>query len=352
LHVRDLKSIRKLDWPGDGLGWGDRVPDTVIIGGANGTGKTTLLEFLFAVAQVLGGNRQPMDALINSAFTIVRDDPKGGSVFVPPIPSAWVDLDLTWGSLLVGQRLRFLTGHPDFVQANKTENCFGFYGPFREGPPGEGPAIGQLEIIQACVHHGAIAEGPAAIYLSSRRDLALPDTAFKSAGKLAPPNQFAYRWEQPPTWDASIEALLYSARWADLNAKESGQPEKANHFDAYARAFDSFYEGSKQLAWTPEGELIVLVRGTRSRHGLSGLSDGEKQVIVLCAELLRRWRPGSLILIDEPELHLHTHFQARLLDILEGMQNERGGQVILATQSPDLWRFASKQGRLILTGEP
>ena len=50
----------------------------------------------------------------------------------------------------------------------------------------------------------------------------------------------------------------------------------------------------------------------------------------MSGELLRHWRPGSLILIDEPELHLHSHWQTRLYLALRYWQRERGGQMIVA----------------------
>jgi predicted ATP-dependent endonuclease of OLD family len=73
-------------------------------------------------------------------------------------------------------------------------------------------------------------------------------------------------------------------------------------------------------------------------------------MILLVSELLRGWRPGSLILIDEPELHLHTAWQLRLWDLLRQLRTERGGQVILTTQSSDLFEVADHRSMLLLGG--
>ncbi len=69
---------------------------------------------------------------------------------------------------------------------------------------------------------------------------------------------FVSGWERlgPKQWTGSTLELLFSARWADLNAKEEGHPAE-------------------------------------------DLSSGERQALLLMAELRRRWRPGSLVLIDE-----------------------------------------------------
>ena len=73
-------------------------------------------------------------------------------------------------------------------------------------------------------------------------------------------------------------------------------------FDVYAQAFQEFTGRTKTLVWSG-GELAIAVQGG-GRHPLSALSSGEEQVLIIVSELLLRWRPGSLVLIDEPELHL------------------------------------------------
>lgn len=176
----------------------------------------------------------------------------------------------------------------------------------------------------------------------------IPPSEFKRAGKLPRADRFASKWEHPGTdWSRSLEGRLYSARWADLNAKEKGRPQDAVHFAAYADAFRELTEDSRTLDWTVEGDLVVVAKDS-VEHELSALSAGEQQALVLSAELLLRWRPGSLILIDEPELHLHTHWQAKLLTLLQRFQAQRGGQVILTTQSSDLFQFAPEGSSLIL----
>lgn len=132
---------------------------------------------------------------------------------------------------------------------------------------------------------------------------------------------------------------MYNLRWEDLNAKEEGRPEDAHHFASYAEAFHRLTEERKSLAFEG-GKLVVRVEGSHVAHDLAALSSGERQLLVLLGELLRYWRPGSLILIDEPELHLHARWQTRLYDSLRHWQKERGGQIILATQSAHLVELA------------
>jgi ATPase subunit of ABC transporter with duplicated ATPase domains len=190
---------------------------------------------------------------------------------------------------------------------------------------------------------------PGAVYIpSEERTFVLPQERFKAAGKSSNLDSFVYRWRPPEKWEDSLEARLYSARWEDLNAKEEGRPQDAHHFNAYSREFERFFGGAKSLKWV-QGELTVeLKNGTQ--HDLSRLSSGEKQVITLMGEILHRWRPGSLILIDEPELHLHSSWLTRLWEALEYWQRERGGQVIVATQSNHLFQIAEPRTAVLLGG--
>ena len=63
-----------------------------------------------------------------------------------------------------------------------------------------------------------------------------------------------------------------------------------------------------------------------------------------------RWTPGSLVLLDEPELHLHESWLAALWGALRRLQRERGGQVIVTTQSGYLFGLGGAGSRVILRG--
>lgn len=179
---------------------------------------------------------------------------------------------------------------------------------------------------------------------SDGRDLKMPAESYKAPGKLDPPAEFVYRWTPPAVWKQSLEALLYGLRWEELNAQAEGRAVEGA-FSAYAEEYRALTGGANRLVWH-NATLMVDVDG--KFHSLEELSSGEKQVLLLLAELRRHWRPGSLVLIDEPELHLHDALQARLYDRLLALQRERGGQVWLATQSGYLFENSEPNTRVIL----
>ena len=65
----------------------------------------------------------------------------------------------------------------------------------------------------------------------------------------------------------------------------------------------------------------------------SYLSSGQKQVLALITAV-RNSLPGSLILIDEPEISLHVDWQERLIEQLHAPLT--GSRLFIATHSPDI----------------
>lgn len=334
LHIGELKAIHSLDLPKDGLGWGLEIPEIVMLGGINGSGKSTLLEFL-----------------LHAVFSLDRMH----NIENFPADEAWVDFSFCWPSIF-NMTARFIIGDERFVKDNSGDNWFGFVRT-RSGSKSEQDVIfqGEGKVFNAMLNNFLrdnkrhIETAPSIVYFASeRRTLVVPETKYKSAGKMTDSVEFIQQWQPPTDWKSSLEARIYSLRWDDLNAKEEGRLHEANKFESYSRAFDQFFEGRKQIKWR-QGELIVETK-SGAIHGLSELSSGEKQVILFMGELLHRWRPGSLILIDEPELHLHESFQTKLWEALLRWQKERGGQVIVATQSDHLFGLSGPGTRVILGG--
>lgn len=331
LHIEGLKALRRVDWPADGMGWHGQVPDMVMVGGVNGSGKTTLLELIADAARVLRGD---------GPFMWWENAPEG---------NAWVDLRLT--STCSGEApYRIVIGDKAFVREHATNACTHF----TRTPMGwqvsyNGELYTKIHAIIVDQNLFSASDLPRVVSIPTDRRFVYPDESFKAAGDIEDKEGFYHRFRPAESWNESLGALLYGARWADLNAKEEGHPEKATHFESYDRAFGAFFGETKRLFWH-EGKLFVKIADTGALHPLMELSSGEKQALILAAELYRRWRPGSLIVIDEPELHFHPSWQTTLWVMLEKWQKERGGQVIVATQSTHLFSIA-EPGTTVLLGK-
>lgn len=318
VHIRRLRGIEALDLPEDGLGWGGAFPPVCVIAGANGSGKTTLLRCIVAAARVLAGELKEQPPDLDAEACLLA--------FASGDTRVWFE---------VGERV---------LRRNWPGFTMGF---LTLGRPG----VSQLIYKKSEVEPKRRRPMPRVVFLPSEdRDLIVPDVEYKAPGRLEADDIPAVSvWQRlgSKQWAGSTIELLFSARWADLNAKEEGHPDEANHFASYADAFADLTGRRKALAWTRHGDLVVrLADGTT--HGVADLSSGERQALLLLAELRRRWRPGSLVLVDELELHLHDAWQARLLDVIRAMQRERGGQVIITTQSHSLFEMAEQGTRALL----
>jgi len=69
---------------------------------------------------------------------------------------------------------------------------------------------------------------------------------------------------------------------------------------------------------------------------LSDLSSGEQQEVVLLYELLFKVEPGTLVLIDEPELSLHVVWQKQFLDDIFDIIALQKINIVIATHSPQI----------------
>lgn len=106
--------------------------------------------------------------------------------------------------------------------------------------------------------------------------------------------------------------------------------------------------------FSPLGDLEVEV-GAPSEHTIKHLvhelSSGERQVFIFVAMLHRWLRPGGLVLIDEPELHLHPSWREMLFDWLRQLVRGQGGQLVVTSQSARLWRHLDRDSERIELGE-
>jgi predicted ATP-binding protein involved in virulence len=69
---------------------------------------------------------------------------------------------------------------------------------------------------------------------------------------------------------------------------------------------------------------------------LENLSSGEQHALVLFYELLFNAAPGSLILIDEPEISLHIGWQQQFLEDIQEITPLTNIDLLMATHSPEI----------------
>lgn len=331
LHIRGLRGLQSVDLPSDGLSWADQqIPSLVVVAGENGSGKTTLLRCIAQAAR-----------LIASPSHSIPDEVAADECLI--------DFLLTDGSEDLQQPFRFLVGDNAFVEKNKNERSYGLVRTGKRPKVIPNKALDSLRTTLNTPSGFSESRWPrVALFPSEERDLIVPNVSYKAPGRLSDELGFVVIWQRlaAKQWSGSTIELLFSARWSDLNAKDKGLNAKSL-FDYYTKAFKMLTGNKKSLGWTAKGDLVVELQNG-STHSVDDLSSGERQILLLLAELRRVWRPGSLIMIDELELHLHDKWQALLLGVLREMLTELGGQVIITTQSHSLFEMAGLGTRLLI----
>lgn len=86
-----------------------------------------------------------------------------------------------------------------------------------------------------------------------------------------------------------------------------------------------------RLGYTPQ---VYIVKENGKRDNLADVGYGASQVLPIIATCLRA-QPGSLIIIEQPELHLHPAAQTRLCDLFLGMTHANS-RFLIETHSEHL----------------
>lgn len=74
------------------------------------------------------------------------------------------------------------------------------------------------------------------------------------------------------------------------------------------------------------------------KEGSIKLSSGEKELLnIICSEFVHQLSYG-ILLVDEPELHLHRKWQSQLLNLLLDIASKNSTQLIIVTHSPHFIR--------------
>ncbi|MFG1890561.1 AAA family ATPase [Micromonospora sp. NPDC049051] len=89
----------------------------------------------------------------------------------------------------------------------------------------------------------------------------------------------------------------------------------------------------KKLRLDKTGALVFVADDDQSLIPVTLLSSGEQHILALFTMLLFSAQPGSVVLIDEPEISLHAAWKHAFLEDITDVANIADLQIILATHS-------------------
>jgi predicted ATPase len=316
LTIENLRAIEHLDLDLSNSAGGPR--SRIVLLGANGAGKTTILDAIAHVYQSLAAD-QELGARLLSAADVRSTGPSEGALDQAPRQAnitieAMLSADEHWA---IRRSLPNAPAH---------------------GPAGF--AIGdELSKIlgkgRTFISDGSISfrdTAHAALVSSSAPCVLLP------ANRGALEDDVTFSFQELTSFAPRIGCLRKSReRFAPLTARLTLAFASGERMDPGGSVARMWKVLSKYF---PELPKPIDVREMRlwfensdgSVVPLSALSDGERAVLLLFGEIALRGPKDSIVLVDEVEQHLHPEWQHAVLDGLPALMPTT--QFIFATQSP------------------
>ncbi len=173
---------------------------------------------------------------------------------------------------------------------------------------------------------------PTVIYFSAYRNV-VPIQASEERAIVAPRD-----WNYRPVhafrtegghWRDSLDNLLVWLKWLD-----DGRYERALEL-VNKRVFDDSAKFVKGVRKEPPEAIVV---NSENQHRFDALSSGEKSLVQLFLRLGAHMTRNTILLIDEPEAHLHENWKFRLLYQLKQLAQDQfpDQTIIVATHSQEM----------------
>jgi predicted ATPase len=134
---------------------------------------------------------------------------------------------------------------------------------------------------------------------------------------------------------SGIAPVLASLDYVDLLAerdKRAGSGDFDALTDAFAASTSKIIQRPRLDPGSAYGAVLLVETPAGVTHTIDQLSSGEQEVLGLMYFIRRLSSRGGVLLVDEPELHLHPSLQRGLFSALEATAER--AQVWIATHSP------------------
>lgn len=168
---------------------------------------------------------------------------------------------------------------------------------------------------------------------------------FQSSLSLAGYNEFDQKRGVDAATSRSSGSIVTLAigriarRYRLLLEKDTGKAKEQFYADPEIKSLTSILE-SLGYGWNLEctdpftNQYDVQLDKQGSKFLVGSASSGEKELLTYLFAIYALNVRDALIIVDEPELHLHPRWQSTLLGLFERLSTETGNQFLLATHSP------------------
>lgn len=150
----------------------------------------------------------------------------------------------------------------------------------------------------------------------------------------------------------AIETLLGEQKPGEVIRNLLWQASKGNDWERLTSAVGRLFGVELLVPDTPGGQIICGYRPAGASKDLDLLSAGSgfQQVVMLLACLF--WRKGAVVLVDEPDAHLHVFLQDTIFHELRKAAAETHSQLIIATHSEVIFNSAEPGQICVMMGTP
>ena len=308
-----------------------RPRPVTVLGGANGSGKTTVLELVVALCETLHPTYKRSHNILERAEYVqldwLVDDIQPFSIFYGHSPTDAKLPDEYFGWHIHGQEQPRRAS-----QGGLAEKIAGMI--HRQEARALDFAFADVQ--QALAESGDQALLPSILYLPHFRSL--PSVKGEQIERAETQYQWIYRYRVALTFRGSLDSYLI---WLDYAEPETFRRvcDFLNGLDFDGKTFGVHRRALKAVVKTRDGHT----------HDVELLSSGEQNILITLLELRRRLVPHSLVLIDEIENSLHPAFQHRIAQGLRWLQESVPFQLIITTHAPAFVKIFGAESTLILT---
>ncbi len=327
--------------------WTQSIPDSLLLLGPNGSGKTTILRSIASLWDVFGELIEGTDPfLIMKRF---EDKTLGYCrLATVKIEQFLADSKPIW--LYVGQEEQvnseirtkqkdsYKIGLAWRTDTNKKSISNHFIIPAGNS---ETDAVQMAELTLKNLRDrfiknrlGGVYDLPNLVFLESE-ERNLYKIAEDTFSVVPEPETFNWlsRYAATTRREGSIENYLFTLKAI-----------RPDDYEYIVEKANGFLSGKQISGFNEKTGKLLVTTDTGQTHPIHLLSSGEKQVLLMIAYIARELRPGGIVLIDEPDLHLHVSLSTAFVSYLKRMVTEQEGQLIIASHAPELWdRFTDAE---------